>query len=70
MYDETQEEKRWATYLFSKGPMIGLSEKLLHVCRIYQQTNERYTTIISVKNPLWRSLVEQQVNTKCFRNRD
>jgi ribonucleotide reductase beta subunit family protein with ferritin-like domain len=24
------EEKRWATYLFSKGSMIGLSEKLLH----------------------------------------
>jgi len=31
MYDEAlQEEKRWATYLFSKGSMIGLSEKLLH----------------------------------------
>ena len=31
MYDEAvQEEKRWATYLFSKGAMIGLSEKLLH----------------------------------------
>ena len=30
-YDEAvQEEKRWATYLFSKGSMIGLSEKLLH----------------------------------------
>ena len=30
MYDEAvQEEKRWATYLFSKGSMIGLSEKLL-----------------------------------------
>ena len=29
MYDEAvQEEKRWATYLFSKGSMIGLSEKL------------------------------------------
>ena len=24
------QEKRWATYLFSKGSMIGLSEKLLH----------------------------------------
>src|SRR6056300_1557603 len=30
-YDEAvQEEKRWATYLFSQGSMIGLSEKLLH----------------------------------------
>ena len=31
MYDDAVgEEKRWATYLFSKGSMIGLSEKLLH----------------------------------------
>src|SRR6056300_1675730 len=31
MFDEAvQEEKRWATYLFSQGSMIGLSEKLLH----------------------------------------
>ena len=31
MYEEAiEEEKRWATYLFSKGSMIGLSEKLLH----------------------------------------
>ncbi len=31
LYDDAvQEEKRWATYLFSKGSMIGLSEKLLH----------------------------------------
>jgi ribonucleotide reductase beta subunit family protein with ferritin-like domain len=31
MYEEAvDEEKRWATYLFSKGSMIGLSEKLLH----------------------------------------
>ena len=31
MYDDAlAEEKRWATYLFSKGSMIGLSEKLLH----------------------------------------
>ena len=30
MYDEAlAEEKRWATYLFSQGSMIGLSEKLL-----------------------------------------
>ena len=28
--DAVQEEKRWATYLFSQGSMIGLSEKLLH----------------------------------------
>ena len=27
MYDDAvQQEKRWATYLFSKGSMIGLSE--------------------------------------------
>ena len=31
MYDDAvHDEKRWATYLFSKGSMIGLSEKLLH----------------------------------------
>ena len=31
MYDDAvDQEKRWATYLFSKGSMIGLSEKLLH----------------------------------------
>ena len=31
MYDDAlAEEKRWATHLFSKGSMIGLSEKLLH----------------------------------------
>ena len=31
MYDDAvTEEKRWATYLFSQGSMIGLSEKLLH----------------------------------------
>ena len=31
MYDEAvAEEKRWATYLFEQGSMIGLSEKLLH----------------------------------------
>ena len=31
MYDDAVgEEKRWATYLFSKGSLIGLSEKLLH----------------------------------------
>ena len=28
--DAVQEEKRWASYLFQKGSMIGLSEKLLH----------------------------------------
>ena len=28
--DEVQQEKRWATYLFSQGSMIGLAEKLLH----------------------------------------
>ena len=31
MYDDAvNDEKRWATHLFSKGSMIGLSEKLLH----------------------------------------
>ena len=31
MYDEAvEQEKTWATYLFSQGSMIGLSEKLLH----------------------------------------
>ena len=28
--DAVNQEKEWATYLFSKGSMIGLSEKLLH----------------------------------------
>ena len=28
--DAVQQEKDWATYLFQKGSMIGLSEKLLH----------------------------------------
>ena len=28
--DAVQQEKEWATYLFQKGSMIGLSEKLLH----------------------------------------
>ena len=28
--DAVQQEKDWASYLFSKGSMIGLSEKLLH----------------------------------------
>ena len=28
--DAVDEEKRWATHLFSKGSMVGLSEKLLH----------------------------------------
>jgi ribonucleoside-diphosphate reductase beta chain len=31
MYDDAvASEKQWATYLFSQGSMIGLSEKLLH----------------------------------------
>ncbi len=31
MYNEAvEQEKTWVTYLFSKGSMIGLSEKLLH----------------------------------------
>ena len=31
LYDDAVlEEKRWATHLFSKGSMVGLSEKLLH----------------------------------------
>ena len=28
--DDVQQEKDWASYLFSKGSMIGFSEKLLH----------------------------------------
>ena len=30
MMTQLTEEKRWATHLFSKGSMVGLSEKLLH----------------------------------------
>ena len=36
MYDDAvQEEKNWATYLLTKGSMIGLSEKLLHLSLIH-----------------------------------
>ena len=30
MITQYNKKKDWATYLFSKGSMIGLSEKLLH----------------------------------------
>ena len=45
MYDQAvNDEKRWATYLFSKGSMIGLSEKLLHQFVEYM-ANRRMKTI-------------------------
>ena len=45
MYDQAvNDEKRWATYLFSKGSMIGLSEKLLHQFVEYM-ANRRMRTI-------------------------
>ena len=45
MYDSAvQEEKNWATYLLTKGSMIGLSEKLLHRF-IEHMANRRMRTI-------------------------
>ena len=43
MYDDetVQEEKDGTTYLFSKGSMIGLSEKLLHQFVEYMGSNRR-----------------------------
>ena len=59
LYDEAvAEEKRWATYLFSKGSMVGLSEKLLHNY-VEWTANKRLKAIglkprydISTTNPL------------------
>ena len=47
MYDDAlAEEKRWTTYLFSKGAMIGLSEKTVTpVCRIHGFFNRRMKAI-------------------------
>ena len=45
MYDNAvEEEKRWATYLLTKGSMIGLSEKLLHRF-VEHMANKRMRTI-------------------------
>tara|TARA_B110000285_G_C15135679_1_gene626704 strand:+ start:538 stop:1641 length:1104 start_codon:yes stop_codon:yes gene_type:complete len=72
MYDEAvQEEKRWATYLFSKGSMIGLSEKLLHM--FVEYTANRRMKAIGLKpmyetknNPLpW---VEHWLNSRSAQN--
>ena len=72
MYDESlEEEKRWATYLFSKGSMIGLSEKLLHQFVEYM-ANRRMKAIgltpqyEQKKNPLpW---VDHWLNSKGMQN--
>jgi ribonucleoside-diphosphate reductase beta chain len=72
MYDEAvNEEKRWATYLFSKGSMIGLSEKLLH--QFVEYMANRRMKAIQLKpmyeqktNPLpW---VEHWLNSKSTQN--
>jgi|TARA_R110000803_G_scaffold177752_4_gene240172 ribonucleotide reductase beta subunit family protein with ferritin-like domain len=48
MYDDAvQQEKNWATYLFSKGSMIGLSEKLLH--KFVEYTANRRMRAIQLK---------------------
>ena len=48
MYDDAvDQEKRWATYLFSKGSMIGLSEKLLH--KFVEYTANRRMRAIQLK---------------------
>ena len=45
MYNNAvEEEKKWATYLLTKGSMIGLSEKLLHRFVEYM-ANKRMKTI-------------------------
>jgi ribonucleotide reductase beta subunit family protein with ferritin-like domain len=72
MYDDAvQQEKRWATYLFSKGSMIGLSEKLLHQFVEYM-ANRRMKAIQLTPaydqktNPLpW---VEHWLNSKSTQN--
>ena len=72
MYDEAvEEEKRWATYLLTKGSMIGLSEKLLHRF-VEHMANKRMRTIgLEAKyeqktNPLpW---VSHWLNSKSLQN--
>ena len=46
--DAVQEEKRWATYLFSQGSMIGLSEKLLH--QFVEHMAEEWKAIRPIRN--------------------
>ena len=72
MYDEAvQEEKRWATYLFSKGSMIGLSEKLLHQFVEYMANRRMKAIQLTPKydqktNPLpW---VEHWLNSRSTQN--
>jgi ribonucleotide reductase beta subunit family protein with ferritin-like domain len=72
MYDDAvKSEKQWATYLFSQGSMIGLSEKLLHQFVEYMANrrmkaiglNPVYDTKI---NPLpW---VEHWLNSRSMQN--
>ncbi len=53
MYKEAIEsEKRWATYLFSQGSMIGLSEKLLHNYVDYIAARRMKAIGIPVKNEI------------------
>ena len=72
MYDEAVgEEKRWATYLFSKGSMIGLSEKLLHqyvefICNRRMKAIGLKTVYEQKSNPLpW---VDHWLNSKGLQN--
>jgi len=72
MYDEAlNEEKRWATYLFSQGSMIGLSEKLLHQFVEYMANRRMRAIGLEPKyeqktNPLpW---VDHWLNSKSMQN--
>ena len=72
MYAEAvEEEKRWATYLFSHGSMIGLSEKLLHQFVEYMANRRMKAIGLETKydqktNPLpW---VDHWLNSKGLQN--
>ena len=72
MYEEAvDEEKRWATYLFSQGSMIGLSEKLLHQFVEYMANRRMKSIGLEARydqktNPLpW---VDHWLNSKSMQN--
>ena len=72
MYQEAvDEEKRWATYLFSQGSMIGLSEKLLHQFVEYMANRRMKSIGLEARydqktNPLpW---VDHWLNSKSMQN--
>ena len=72
MYDNAvEEEKNWATYLLTKGSMIGLSEKLLHRFVEYMANRRMRSIGLEAKyntkvNPLpW---VEHWLNSRSLQN--